>query len=104
MQNCLNLKELNISFNKIQTISFGCVVNKLEVNNNMLKLLVIGSKGLDYLDISNNPNLDAVLQFDPGPIKTIKRDNIASNDSLEFIYKKNKVICTFKASIIKERP
>lgn len=100
-----NLKDMDISFNKVQFISLSCSLDKLKVNNNKLTYLGVGSRDLNYLNISNNPNLNPVLQFDPSKISTIKRQNIASENPLEFAYKKNKILCTFKVkSYTKERP
>lgn len=102
--NIFNLKELNISYNKIRyvVLSNG-IVKKLEVNNNELEHLGIGSKHLDYLDISNNPKLNTLVQFDPSIIKTIKKQNIASDAPLEYALLKRTSSDVFDVKYIKKK-
>lgn len=96
-----NLKEMNISYNKVLFVSLSCNLTKLEVNNNRLVYLSMNHNNMDYLDMSNNQKLGSVVQFNPAKIKTIKRENIASTDPLEFAFLKQKKYRS--SSIVKER-
>ncbi|WP_165601850.1 leucine-rich repeat domain-containing protein [Chryseobacterium contaminans] len=104
IENCkkFNLKELNVSFNKIQSISISCNLHTLEVNNNDIKYLDISDKYLNYLDVSNNPRFSNIVQFNPNVVKTLKRENIASDSPLEYVLSKRKNTDLFDLKHIKK--
>lgn len=97
-----NLKELNVSFNKIQSASISCNLNRIEINDNDLNYLDISVRALNYLDVSNNPRFSTIVQFNPAVIKTLKRENIASDAPLEYALLKRKNDDSFDLKYIKK--
>ena len=83
-----NLKEINLSNNNIKDASFTLNPERIDLSNNNLTYLSFGHRNIKYLDISNNPNMPNVVDFDPDMIATVKRDNISTDAPLIAIWKK----------------
>ena len=84
----LNLKKINLSFNKLEKVILSNNPEEIIVSNNKLTYLNFGHRNIKYLDISNNPNMPNVSDFDPDMIATVKRDNISTDAPLIAIWKK----------------
>lgn len=76
------LREINLSHNKLTGIDIGFPLRKIVVSYNDITYIDFSHFNIEYLDISNNPNLSNVVQFDPYVIDTIIRDNIANDKEL----------------------
>lgn len=81
------LRYLNVSNNSIENFSFlGYTKEPMEYvncSNNDLKSLFLNDK-INYLNISNNPNLSHVFHFDINKINKVNRVGIKSDLALEY--------------------
>jgi hypothetical protein len=103
----VNLKEINLSYNKL--ISFNltildnkCQLKKANLSNNELIQIQINCAGLHYLNISDNINLSNEIDVDT-TIDTIIRNNIKNNLPLKRIMpwprEKKPIIISFYESV-----
>ncbi len=85
-----HLKEINLSYNQINRISFFMYDTNIDriilSNNNLEKLnLYFNGKKISYLDVSNNINFSNIVSFNPEKIDKIKSKKIANNKKLKLI-------------------
>jgi hypothetical protein len=80
-----NLKEIDISENRISSVSIGLPVRKINASHNELTSISFSHKNIEYVDVSYNPNLSNVVGFDPYKIDTVIHNNIANNRKLIYI-------------------
>ena len=76
------IREIDLSHNKLSGIDIGFPLSKIIVPYNDITYIDFSHFNIEYLDISNNPNLSNVVQFDPYVIDTIIRNNIANDKEL----------------------
>ena len=86
------LKNLNLSYNNISSYNTVISLKRLAINNNNLESISLGNEKMDFLDISNNPNLSNEMFFDPKYVDTIIHNNIANNKPLVFYFNKSFII------------
>ena len=86
------LKNLNLSYNNISSYNTVISLKRLAINNNTLESISLGNEKMDFLDISNNPNLSNEMFFDPKYVDTIIHNNIANNKPLVFYFNKSFII------------
>jgi len=82
LYNETTLREINLSHNNLSKILITFPLRKIVVSYNDMTYVEFNHGNIEYLDISNNPNLSNVIQFDPYVIDTIIRDNIANDKEL----------------------
>ena len=82
LYNETTLRGINLSHNNLSKILITFPLRKIVVSYNDMTYVEFNHGNIEYLDISNNPNLSNVIQFDPYVIDTIIRDNIANNKEL----------------------
>lgn len=92
-----HLKEMNLSNNYIEIFRVDMTTDRLNISYNKLHMIFLYwnyyyyyynrklQKKMNYLNISNNPNLSNKVYFVPSMIDTIIRDNIANDKELEMI-------------------
>jgi hypothetical protein len=96
----LNLHEINFSNNKLESFNYAvrdkkniydfCHLKRINLSNNNLKYVSIDCNRVSFLNISNNPRLSNVFNFNINSIDTILRKNIGNDLPLEKIkYKKS---------------
>ncbi|MBS9766951.1 MAG: hypothetical protein KGV44_05365 [Flavobacteriaceae bacterium] len=78
------IKELDISHNKLKNVHIRFRLRRLITSYNDITHIYLSQRNLKYIDISNNPNLSNVVDFNPHKVDTIIRDNIANNKKLIF--------------------
>jgi hypothetical protein len=76
------IREIDLSHNKLTGIDIGFPLRKIVVSNNDITYTDFSHFNIEYLDISHNPNLSNVVQFEPDMIDTIIRNNIANDKEL----------------------
>jgi len=76
------IREIDLSHNKLTGIDIGFPLRKIIVSYNDITYTDFSHFNIEYLDISHNPNLSNVVQFDPYVIDTVIRDNIANDKEL----------------------
>lgn len=76
------MREINISHNNIMGIDIGAPLYKIIATHNDITFINFNHKNMQYIDISNNPNLSNVVGFDPSIIDTVISKNIANNKKL----------------------
>jgi len=76
------IREIDFSHNRLTGISISFPLRKIVVSHNDITYVEFNHGNIEYLDISNNPNLSNVIQFDPYMIDTIIRHNIANDKEL----------------------
>tara|TARA_R110000751_G_scaffold298553_2_gene408630 strand:- start:858 stop:1487 length:630 start_codon:yes stop_codon:yes gene_type:complete len=76
------LEKIDLSKNKLDTFYVYNGSNKIILNNNNLVYVKFFGNNINYLDISNNPNLNNVVDFFPTGIDTILRSNILNKKPL----------------------
>lgn len=80
---------LNLSHNKIESFGGSFIIDSLILSNNNLKSIHMGGK-VNYLDISDNPEMPNIIFYLPElKIKELRRNNIGNENPIEYIYKKN---------------
>lgn len=84
----LSVKKIDLSNNKLVSISISFEPEEIIVSDNKLTYLSFNHRNIKYLDISNNSNMPNVVDFDPDMIATVKRDNISTDAPLIAIWKK----------------
>jgi hypothetical protein len=80
-----NLKEIDISHNRISFVYIAEPVRKINASHNELTSISFSHKNIEYVDVSYNPNLSNVVGFDPYKIDTVIHNNIANNRKLIYI-------------------
>ena len=88
----INLIEIDLSNNKLTNFNLTildekCKLKRLNLSNNLLNQIQINCKEVEYINISNNPNLSNIVDFDLD-IDTIIRTNIKNDLPLERQYVK----------------
>ncbi|MFD2915495.1 leucine-rich repeat domain-containing protein [Psychroserpens luteus] len=87
------LEKIDLSNNELDTFYVYKGSNKIILNNNNLVYVKFFGNNINYLDISNNPNLNNVVDFFPRGIDTILRNNILNKKPLyDFLQGKDGVI------------
>lgn len=84
-----NLKKINVSYNKIDTLFIKHCVDSVNASNNNLTIIGFDcfvEKEMSYLDISNNTQLSSELRFNPRLFKNINRNNIKNNAPLRWSF------------------
>ncbi len=76
------IKELDISYNNLKKIYIGFDLRKLIIAYNDIIHINLSQGCLEYIDISNNPHLSNIVNFQPKKVDTIKRENIANKKEL----------------------
>ena len=76
------LEKIDLSKNELDTFYVYNGSNKIILNNNNLVYVKFFGNNINYLDISNNPNLNNVVDFFPKGIDTILRNNILNKKPL----------------------
>ena len=82
-QDSYTLKELDVSYNKLNKLATGFPLYRIIASHNDLTYINFNSKNTQYLDISYNPNLSNKINFDPYNIDTIVRVGIANDKPLD---------------------
>ncbi len=77
-----NLKEIDVSQNRISSVSIGVPVRKINASHNDLNNISFSHRNIEYVDISYNPHLSNVVGFDPYKIDTVIFNNIANDKKL----------------------
>lgn len=82
----LMLKELNLAYNNIVDCRINLdTISKIILNNNNLKIIEFFGY-TQYIDISNNIELENIVAFNPKKVDTIIRDNIANKKPLIYYF------------------
>jgi len=76
------IREIDLSHNSLTRVLIGYPLRKLILSYNDMTYVEFSHFNIEYLDISNNPNLSNVVQFAPNEIDTIIRHNIANDKAL----------------------
>lgn len=76
------IREIDLSHNKLTRVLIVFPLRKIVLSYNNMRYVEFSHFNIEYIDISNNPNLSNVVQFDPYVIDTIIRDNIANDKEL----------------------
>tara|TARA_R110002049_G_scaffold298549_1_gene488320 strand:- start:57 stop:686 length:630 start_codon:yes stop_codon:yes gene_type:complete len=76
------LEKIDLSNNELDTFYVYKGSNKIILNNNNLVYVKFFGNNINYLDISNNSNLNNVVDFFPRGIDTILRNNILNKKPL----------------------
>jgi len=79
----LTLKEVDISYNKLNRLAIGFPLYRIIASHNDLTYVSVNYTNVQYLDISYNPNLSNKVNFWHNKIDTIVRDGIANDKPLE---------------------
>ena len=79
-----SIREINISNNNISRVYISPGLYRIIANHNDLKSISFNHRNIKYIDISDNPNLSNVQQFNPYVIDTVISNNIANNKRLVF--------------------
>lgn len=79
-----SLKEINLSDNKLDSISISQSLRKIDVSHNNLTYLTFSNSNIEFLDISYNHNMSNKVYFHPEKIDTIIYDSIGSKRKLQF--------------------
>lgn len=83
----INFEDINLSFNKLKHFNYNfrdekSNLKKVNVSNNELIQIQLNAKTLNYINISNNPNLSNIVDFNL-KTDTIIRNNIKNDLPLE---------------------
>ena len=78
-----NLKVIDLSKNYIARLLINTPADYVDVSRNDLRLLLLRTKTVNYLDLSYNWNLYINMSKSPGSIKTLKTDSCARGKRLE---------------------
>ncbi|RNC64973.1 hypothetical protein [Proteiniphilum sp. X52] len=76
------IREIDLSHNRLTGIDIGFSLRKIIVSHNDITYINFSHGNIQYIDISYNPNLSNVVQFDPYVIDTVIRDHIANDKKL----------------------
>src|SRR5690554_1867364 len=76
------IREIDLSHNRLIGIDIGFPLRKIIISHNDIGYINFNHRNIEYIDISHNPNLSNVVQFDPYVIDTIIWDNIANDKEL----------------------
>jgi Leucine-rich repeat (LRR) protein len=78
-----SLSELNLSNNRLMIVIVQSPVRKIDVSNNELIVFGVNDENLEYLNVSDNPQLSNQVYFDPSKVDTVIHNNIANDKPLE---------------------
>ena len=78
-----NLKVIDLSKNYVARLLINTPADYVDVSRNDLRLLLLRTKTVNYLDLSYNWNLYINMSKSPGSIKTLKTDSCARGKKLE---------------------
>lgn len=80
-----SLSELNLSNNSLIVIGVSVLpsIRKMDASNNELKGIGINDDNLEYVNISDNPDLSNRVKFNPSNVDTLIHNNIANDKPLE---------------------
>lgn len=81
-KNSLNIDELDLSYNKIESADISVNLRKLDLSQNNLIYVTLSNKRMKFLNISDNPRLSNVVQFQPKGIDTIIHHNISNDEPI----------------------
>jgi len=76
------LREIDLSHNRLTGVNIWFHLRRINISHNDITYINFSHRNIEFIDISNNPNLSNVVQFDPYVIDTIIRDNIANDKEL----------------------
>ena len=76
------LREMDLSHNRLTGVNIWFHLRRINISHNDITYINFSHRNIEFIDISNNPNLSNVVQFDPYVIDTIIRDNIANDKEL----------------------
>ena len=76
------IREIDLSYNKLTYIVINFPLRKIDISHNDIIAVSFEHRNIEYLDISNNPNMSNVVGFVPMLIDTLIHNNIANDKKL----------------------
>lgn len=101
----LNLEEIDLSFNQLNTVTIKTIADKGNSKNIKLRKVILSNNtieylglndNLEYLDVSNNPNLPSEVNFTIKTIDTLLQKNNTNKLKTKVIPKPGPIICSFE--------
>lgn len=101
----LNLEEIDLSFNQLNTVTIKTIADKGNSKNIKLRKVILSNNtieylglndNLEYLDVSNNPNLPSEVNFTIKTIDTLLQKNNTNKLKTKVIPKPGLIICSLE--------
>ncbi|CAM4086554.1 MULTISPECIES: hypothetical protein [Flavobacterium] len=101
----LNLEEIDLSFNQLNAVTIKTIADKANSKNIKLRRVILSNNtieylglndNLEYLDVSNNPNLPSEVNFTIKTIDTLLQKNNTNKLKTKVIPKPGPIICSLE--------
>lgn len=101
----IKFKEIDLSFNKLNVVVIKTFTNPKDMKNVLLRKVILSNNNIeeldlndnvDYLDVSNNPNLPKEVNFSIKKIDTLLQKNNLNKLKTKRIQPPGPIICSFE--------